>query len=160
MTRNLPTPPPNSEASPRRHKLVTMFFDTLTRDLIYALRMLRRNAGFTIIAVLTLGLGIGASTAIFSVIDAVLLKPLPYADAQRLVAISQTDLQTQATGAPVSFTKFTQVRQQTQTLESVGAFYALAFSLTGEREPEAIPGAKVSADFFTVLGVSPVLGRA
>ncbi len=160
MTRNLPTPPPNSEASPRRDKLVTMFFDTLTRDLIYALRMLRRNAGFTIIAVLTLSLGIGANTAIFSVIDAVLLKPLPYADAQRLVAISQTDLQTQATGAPVSFTKFTQVRQQTQTLESVAAFYALAFSLTGEREPEAIPGAKVSADFFTVLGVSPVLGRA
>ncbi|HXT76554.1 MAG TPA: ABC transporter permease, partial [Candidatus Eisenbacteria bacterium] len=130
------------------------------RDFIYALRILRRNPGFTIVAVFTLGLGIGANTAIFSVIDAVLLKPLPYSDPRRLIAISQTDLQTQATGAPVSFTKFTQVRQQTQTLDSVAAFYPLNFSLTVERAPEAVPGARVSADFFTVLGILPARGRA
>ena len=100
-----------------------LFFDTLTPDLLYALRILRRNPAFAIVSVLTLSLGIGANHAIFSVVDAVLLKPLPYADAQRLIAVSQTDLQTQATGAPVSFTKFTQIRQQTQTLESVAAFY-------------------------------------
>jgi hypothetical protein len=87
------------------------------------------------------------------VIDAVLLKPLPYSGPHRLIAISQTDLQTQATGAPVSFTKFTQVRQQTQTLDSVAALYPLNFILTVERAPEAVPGAKVSADFFTVLGI-------
>jgi putative ABC transport system permease protein len=135
-------------------------FDMAVRDFIYALRILRRNPGFTIVAVFTLGLGIGANTAIFSVIDAVLLKPLPYSDPRRLIAISQTDLQTQATGAPVSFTKFTQVRQQTQTLDSVAAFYPLNFSLTVERAPEAVPGARVSADFFTVLGILPARGRA
>ena len=121
MTRNLPTPPPNSEASPRRHKLVTMFFGTLSprSDLCIAdaaaeCRIYNHRGAHA-------GSRHRSQYCYFSVIDAVLLKPLPYADAQRLVAISQTDLQTQATGAPVSFTKFTQVRQQTQTLESVGA---------------------------------------
>jgi len=113
---------PTSISSPAFH-MRRLFFDTLTPDLLYALRILRRNPAFAIVSVLTLSLGIGANTAIFSVVDAVLLKPLPYADAQRLIAVSQTDLQTQATGARVSFTKFTQIRQQTQTLESVAAFY-------------------------------------
>ncbi len=132
---------------------------TVARDIAYALRSQRRNPGFAAVAILTLGLGIGANTAIFSVVDAVLLKPLPYQDAQRLINISQTFLQTQATGAPVSFTKFSQIREQSQTIQTAAAYYPLNLSLVTQREPEAVSGAKASADFFQVLGVSPALGR-
>jgi putative ABC transport system permease protein len=135
------------------------WLDTVARDVLYALRTQRRNPGFAAVAILTLGLGIGANTAIFSVVDAVLLKPLPYQDAQQLINISQTVRATQATGVPVSFTKFSQVREQSQTLESTGAYYPLNLSLVTQREPEGISGAKASADFFRVLGVSPARGR-
>src|SRR5580704_11430984 len=98
------------------------------QDLKFALRMLRKNPAFTIVAVLTLGLGIGANTAIFSVIDAVLLQPLPYRDAPQLVQISQIVLQSQTPGLAVSFTKFEQMRAQSQTLESIAAYYPLPVS--------------------------------
>jgi putative ABC transport system permease protein len=129
------------------------------QDLKFALRMLRKNPAFTIVAVLTLGLGIGANTAIFSVIDAVLLQPLPYRDAAQLVQISQIVLQSQTPGLAVSFTKFEQMRAQSQTLESVAAYYPLPVSLVTKQEPEALPGARVSLDFFRVLGVPPARGR-
>src|SRR5271154_522886 len=129
------------------------------QDLKFALRMLRKNPAFTVVAVLTLGLGIGANTAIFSVIKAVLLQPLPYQDAARLVQVSQIVLQTQTPGLAVSFTKFDQLRTQSQTLESTAAYYPLTASLVTEREPEALPGARVSLDFFRVLGVTPARGR-
>src|SRR5271170_4573907 len=129
------------------------------QDLKFALRMLRKNTAFTVVAVLTLGLGIGANTAIFSVIDAVLLQPLPYRDSTRLVQISQIVLQSQTPGLAVSFTKLEQLRAQSQTLESVAAYYPLTASLVTEHEPEALPGARVSLDFFRVLGVTPARGR-
>jgi len=112
------------------------------------------------VAVLTLALGIGANTAIFSVVNAVLLQPLPYQDSSRLVAISQVILQTGSNGVPVSFTKFSQIREQARTLESTAAYYSLTASLVTEREPEAINGARVSNDFFKVLRVPPVRGRS
>jgi putative ABC transport system permease protein len=129
------------------------------QDLKFAARMLVKNPGFTAVAVLTLALGIGANTAIFSVVNAVLLKPLPFQDADRLIFVSQTMTSNQATGVPVSFTKFEQIRQQNQTLEKVGVYYPLTFSLVTPREPEAVNGARVSDDFFSVLGVAPVRGR-
>jgi putative ABC transport system permease protein len=127
------------------------------QDLKFAVRMLRKNPTFAIVAVLTLGLGIGANTAIFSVINAVLLQPLPYQDAARLIQISGSLNQT--TGAAVSLTKYDLVRAQSQTLESTAAYYPLTVSLVTGREPEALPGTRVSLDFFRVLGVAPAHGR-
>ena len=125
----------------------------------FAARMLGKNPGFTAVAVITLGLGIGANTAIFSVVNAVLLKPLPYSDADRMIFVSQTQRQPQITGVPVSFTKYEQIRAQSQTLESTAAYYPLTLSLVTQREPEAIFGARVTMDFFKVLGISPTRGR-
>jgi putative ABC transport system permease protein len=132
---------------------------TLWQDLRFAARMLRKNAGFTIVAVLTLALGIGANTAIFSVVNAVLLRPLPYKEPSRILSLSQTEVQNKINGIPVSFTKFNFIREQSQIFESTAAYYALGLSLMTEREPEAIGGARVSADFFDVLGIAPSRGR-
>jgi putative ABC transport system permease protein len=137
----------------RRRKPVQI----LWQDFRYAMRQLRKSPGFTIVAVLTLGLGIGANTAIFSVINAVLLQPLPYPDPARLVQVSQA--QGQTTGVPVSLTKFDQLRGQSKTLEDAAAYFPNTFSLVMGREPEALPGARVTLDFFRLLGVTPVLGR-
>src|SRR6202790_4538797 len=93
----------------------------LLQDLKFAARMLRKNLGFTAVAVLTLALGIGANSAIFSVVNAVLLQPLPYRDPGRLLFLSGTLLQTKATGVNISFTRFTQIKKQTCALESTAA---------------------------------------
>lgn len=132
---------------------------TIWNDIKFAARMLRKNAGFTAVAVITLGLGIGANTAIFSVVNAVLLKPLPYSNADSMIFVSQSQRQPQLTGVPVSFTKYEQIRAQSQTLESTAAYYPLTLSLVTQREPEAIFGARVTMDFFKVLGISPARGR-
>jgi putative ABC transport system permease protein len=133
---------------------------SVLQDLKFAVRMLRKNPAFAAVAVLTLGLGIGANTAIFSVIDAVLLQPLPYQGAAQLVQVSQTAVQNRAPGMAVSFTKYEQVHTQSQTLESTAAYYPLTVSLVTGREPEAVPGNRVSLDFFHVLGVTPARGRS
>src|SRR5208282_6273702 len=124
---------------------------SLWQDLKFAVRMLRKNAGFAAVAILTLALGIGANTAIFSVIHAVLLQPLPYKDPSRLVAVSEFDLQTKATGALVSFTKYQQMCEQSRTFDGVAAYYSRGLSLVTEREPEVVNGAHASADFFSIL---------
>jgi putative ABC transport system permease protein len=132
---------------------------TLWQDLRFAVRMLRKNPAFTIVAVLTLALGIGANTAIFSVVNAVLLRPLPYKEPSRILSLNQTDLPSKINGIPVSFTKFKFLREQSQVFESSAAYYTLGLSLLTQREPEAISGARVSADFFEVLGITPARGR-
>jgi len=132
---------------------------TLLQDLRFALRMLRKNPGLTAVALLTLALGIGANTAIFSVVNTVLLQPLPYKDPDRLLVISQIELRSKISGAYISHTKYTQIIKQNHTLESVAAFFPVTFSLVTEREPEAVNGARASLDFFKVLAVSPVRGR-
>jgi putative ABC transport system permease protein len=136
------------------------WLDTAARDVIYARRTLRRNPGFAAVAILTLGLGIGANTAIFSVVNAVLLKPLPYPDTERLVSITQTDMKTQAKGIFVSFTKFNQIREESRVLESLAAYFTLNLSFNTLGEPESIPGARASLDFFRILGVIPARGRS
>ena len=132
---------------------------TIMQDLKFALRMLAKNPGFTLVAVLTLALGIGANSAIFSVVDAVLLQPLPYHAPAQLLFISGMLRQTGAAGAAMSFTKFTQIQEQSHTLESSAAFYAATLSLVTEREPEAVSGNRVSRNFFHVLGISSIRGR-
>ena len=132
--------------------------DAILQDLKYAARALAKSPGFTSVALLTLALGIGATTAIFSVIHSVLLQPLPYPDPGRLVHISATDLAAGATGIPVSLTKFERM-QQTQALGSIAANYSLTLGLTGRGEPEEVPAERVTLDFFRALGVAPAMGR-
>jgi predicted permease len=132
---------------------------TLWQDLKFAWQMLRKNPGFAVVAVLTLALGIGANTAIFSVVNTVLLQPLPYKEPGRIISLTQIDLKTQASGALMSYTKYTQIREQSKTLQSMAGFYPLTLSLVTEREPEAVNGARASVDFFGVLGISPARGR-
>ncbi len=134
----------------------------LWKDLRQSMRMLLKKRGFTAAAVLTLALGIGANTAIFSVIHAVLLRPLPFADPDRLMVLWQTDPKSAPPRRPFSFPNFTDVEEQSQSFEEVGAWSSSVdtrFNLTGDPEPEAIQAAMVSASFFRILGVKPKEGR-
>ncbi len=132
---------------------------SIVQDLRFAMRMLGKNPGFTVVAVLTLALGIGANSAIFSVVDAVLLRPLPYRDPHRLIYLSQVNLQTQTNGIFLSFPKYTQIAEQSRTMESVAAYFAATLNYVTKREPEALNGARATGNFFHVLGIAPVLGR-
>jgi len=132
---------------------------TLLQDLKYGIRILARSPGFTAVALLTLALGIGGNTVIFSLINTVLLRPLPYRNPQQLVSITASDREKGETGIPASLPKLEHIQQQTRTLESVGAYYALSLNLVGRGEPEQINGCRVNADFFQALGISPVMGR-
>jgi putative ABC transport system permease protein len=129
------------------------------QDVRYAVRTLAKETGFTVVAILTLALGIGANTAIFSLIDTVLLNPLPYKNPSQLISIAAGDRAKGTTGTPVSFTKFQALQQQTRTLASVGAFYQTTMNMTGSGEPEQINVNRVNADFFRTLGVTPAMGR-
>ena len=129
------------------------------QDLGFALRMLGKNPGFTLVALLTLALGIGANSAIFSVVNAVLLQPLPYRDPARLLYLTQINLQTQTNGIFMSFPKYTQLAEQSRTMESVAAYFASTLNYVTAREPEALNGARATGNFFQVLGITPALGR-
>lgn len=130
---------------------------TLMQDLKYAVRMLARNRGFTIVAVLTLVLGIGANTALFSVANAVLLEPLPFPAPQQLVALYESRVQ--FVRASISYPNFLDWQRENHTFSSLAAFRQDDFNLTGAGEAEHIRGEMVSGDFFRVLGVNPAAGR-
>ena len=133
--------------------------ETLFRDVRYGIRSLLKRPGFTTIAVITLALGIGANTAIFSVVNAVLLRPLPYSEAERLFVPwgRRTDTQHNAV---VSYPDFVDWQARTKTLEHVAAYNSSGTLLRqGDAEPELIVGAAVSADLFPLLKVAPILGR-
>ncbi len=129
------------------------------QDIRYALRMLRRNPGFAIAAVMTLALGIGGNTAIFTVINAVLLRPLPYQNPERLVTLWESNPGQEMDRAAVSASNFVDWGIQSQTLEHIAAYRYWGFVLTGGGEPERITGARVSASLFPLLGVKPIRGR-
>ena len=135
--------------------------ETLWQDLRYGARQLARSPGFTAVAVLTLALGIGANTAIFSVVNAVLLQPLPYPDSKRLVQVYLPSPGGNPRG-PVSAIDFQDWREQNTVFESMGLVNTLSRGLTlsGGDEPELLPTAYVHPDFFATIGVQPVLGRA
>jgi putative ABC transport system permease protein len=131
----------------------------LWRDVQYGVRTLLKSPGFTAVAVLTLGLGIGANTAIFSVIDAVLLRPMPYPEAGRLVFL--TEWSEQVPEMSFSVANFKDVRDQSTVFESVFAHNSANFILTGEGgEAERVAARQVSSGMFTTLGKPPILGRA
>src|SRR5215211_1458183 len=132
--------------------------EALYQDLRYGVRVLLKKPGFTALAVIALALGIGANSAIFSVVNAVLLRSLPYHDAERLVMIWGTSPQSDRTST--SAANFIDYKEQNQVFEQIAAFNAGSFTLTGGDEPEQIRGARVSADFFSVFGVEPSAGRA
>jgi putative ABC transport system permease protein len=134
--------------------------ETFLQDLRYAFRMLSKSPGFTIVAVLTLALGIGANTAIFSVVNGVLLKPLPYRQPDRLVTLF---LHGRGLDRGVMGTAdFLALNQRQKAFEQVAAFSpsSIGFTLTGLGSPQMIPGTSVTSDFFSVLGAQPFMGRA
>ena len=135
---------------------------TLWQDLRYGLRMLAKSPGFTAIAVLTLALGIGASTAVFSLVDAVLLKPLPFPQAEKIVfpwGLPKTGVNVGYEYYPTGRIAFLYYESKAKSFEALGAFKADSFSLTGSGEPLHLDGLRASAGFFPALGVQPILGR-
>ena len=125
----------------------------LVQDLRYGLRMLRNNRGTTVIAVAALALGIGANTAIFSVVHAVLLTPLPYREPDRIVTLLNRG------NGPASPADFQDWREQAGSFESMATAEAWFVNLTGGERPEQIVGLHFSEDMFRLLGIAPALGR-
>jgi putative ABC transport system permease protein len=134
--------------------------DALLRDLRYALRTLRKTPGFTFFAVLTLALGIGATSTIFSVVNTVLLSPPPYGDPARLVTLYENDLAEGNLEFPVAPANFHDWQRDARSFAGMAASRNQSVNLTGDGEPERIPGSAVSGNYFQVLGVQPRLGRA
>jgi putative ABC transport system permease protein len=130
---------------------------SLLADLRYGIRILRKNPGFTVVAVLTLALGIGANTAIFSVVNSVLLRPLPVKQPERLVLVRDT--QPGVDDAPASYPEYLDWKDRAKTFEELGAFFNTTFSLTGSGEPEQLRAMRVSASLFPMLGIAPSVGR-
>lgn len=133
------------------------FVETCWQDLRFALRMLRKNPGFTCVAALTLALGIGANTAIFSVVYAVLLKPLPCAHSEELLNVFQRSQE--VTGLGWSYPNFDELRQQNHVFSTVAGAQRHQLTLTGRGEPLVVNTAVVTEDFFLMFGVRPIAGR-
>ncbi len=131
----------------------------LFADLRFAARALIQRPGFTTVAILTLALGIGANAAIFSVANAVLLRPLPYLEPDRLVLLLADNLQIGVDGAGLSLGDFVDLRRQSRTLDGLAVQTVRSYDLTSGQTPEVIRGMQVSSDFFSVLGVGAALGR-
>jgi putative ABC transport system permease protein len=132
-------------------------------DLKFALRQLRKSPGFTLVAVLTLALGIGANTAIFSVVNAVLLKPLPFPSPDRLAAIGSTNLRDPDRSHQfnsLSYPDFFDFRNQNRTFDCISIYRGGSYALVNEQGAQNVQGLKVSAEFFDVVGVKPAIGRA
>lgn len=136
------------------------WLETVWQDLRYGVRMLTKKPAYSAIAVLTLALGIGANTAIFSVVNAVLLKPLPFAAPDELMALGQNDSQNRVGLSNFSFRNFADLQDQIQAFERLAAYYNTSFTLTGEGKALLLRGTVVTADLFPLLGVSPALGRS
>ena len=134
--------------------------DSLWKDVRFAARVLWKNPGFSVVALLALILGIGANTAIFSVVNAVLLRPLPFVDPGRLVSIRESSPQGQKDNVanPQNMGDW---QKRNRSFEHIAAYFPFDFtmSLTGDGAPEEVPGEYVTREFFSTLGVHPALGR-
>jgi putative ABC transport system permease protein len=132
---------------------------TLFQDLRYGARILLKQPAFTLVAVVTLAIGIGANTAIFSLVNSILLRPLPFRDPDRIVRLIQASPKLGLATWGVSQADFAAYREQNRSFESIALYTNSAINLTGTGEPERLPMANVTADFFKVFGVNPLLGR-
>jgi putative ABC transport system permease protein len=139
--------------APREH------WQILTSDCGYAFRMMRKNPGFTAIAILTLALGIGANTSIFSVVHAVLLRSLPYPQANQLIFIRQQEKKLGIEDLSFSVKEIDDYRSQNRTLSGLVEYHAMSFTLFGHGDPERVRTGVVSANYFNMFGVQPLLGR-
>src|SRR5262247_1832860 len=133
--------------------------DHLIKDIRFGFRNLLRRPGFALIALITLALGIGANTAIFSVVNAVLLRPLPYAEPERLVALWESNTQRPESRNSISYPNFFDWRAQSKSFERMASYYTNNMALTGVAAPVNLRSAVVSPDLFATLGVRPQLGR-
>src|SRR5271165_2471181 len=129
------------------------------KDLRYSLRTLLKTPGFTIVALLVLALGIGANTAIFSVVNSVVLRPLPYPNADRLALIWETDLKDGIQREGPSAPNFLDWQEQSQSFEEMGLLEVGTGTITGGGEPEQVTGLRVTTNFLSMLGAHTVLGR-
>ena len=135
--------------------------NTLLHDIRYGLRMLLKHKGFTAVAVIALALGVGANTAIFSLVNGVLLRPLPFPESERILYFEGQNPSQGITDSNVSYLDFTDWSQQTDLFASTAAYYATSANLGADGgEPERVPRAGVTNSFFNVLGIQPTLGRA
>jgi predicted permease len=132
-------------------------FQSLWQDVRFAFRMLRKSPGFTAVAILTLALGIGANTALFSVVNAVLLNPLPYPHPNQLVEVAEHD--PPFSESSISYPNFLDWVRDNHTFQTLAAYKPNSFSLTGVGQPQRIQATQVSASFFPLLGVKPAIGR-
>ena len=147
--------PPIADEAPQR----ITFVEGLRQDLGYGLRMLRRQPGFTIVAVLALTLGIGANTAIFSIVDAVLWRPLPYPDSERIVFIGEQRPKEGRLNGPVAPADYLDWRAMSTSFSAMASATDFALNLTGGVDPQRVRALAVSPAFFDALGVSPARGR-
>ena len=132
---------------------------TLLQDLHYAVRILFKSPGFTAIALLTLALGIGVNSAIFSVVNAIVLRPLPYPNSHQLMVVWGNLHKTGLEEIEISAPELKDFQQQCQAFEQIGAYFTLGLNLTGVDQPERLRGAAISSNLFPTLGVQPHLGR-
>ncbi len=129
------------------------------QDISFGLRRLAKSPGFTAVVVLTLALGIGANTAIFGIVSAALFRVLPYPHAERLAFLWQNNQRTGETEGRVSYPNYEDWRSQSHSFQDMAFFMSGKSQLTGPGNPQSVPAALVSTNFFSVLGVNPFLGR-
>src|SRR5258707_3787860 len=135
------------------------YMETLLQDIRYGLRMLLKAPSFSIVATIALALGIGANTAIFSVVNAVLLRPLPFANSEQLMVVFETDSARGMQRSSASYPNFADWRDQNHVFEHMASYYNNDFIMTGRGESARLQGTVVNADLFPLLGVAPSLGR-
>jgi putative ABC transport system permease protein len=134
--------------------------ETLLQDLRYAFRTFRRAPGFTVVAILTIAVGVGASASIFSIVNAVLLRPLPFPKPSELMLVSATNRQTRQVYGNAEPANFLDWRARSHSFSGMAGFESIRLTLSGAAHPERLAGSMVNANFFDVLGVTPALGRA
>ncbi len=139
---------------------MSQLFETALQDLRYAGRILRRYPGFSLAIILTTALGIGANVTIFSVLNAVILEPLPFKDPDRLVRLTESNLAQNQVDSPVSVPNFQDWQREQSSFEEVSALELATFNLTGRGEPQRVAAARITANLVPMLGVVPALGRA
>ena len=133
--------------------------NTLLKDVRYSFRTLLKRPAFAVIVIATLALSIGANTAIFSVVNGVLLQPLPYPNSDRLLALRDSNNQTKQPDSQVAPGNFIEWQKQTKVFSALEAYRTVSYNLTGEGSPERLLAGRVSAGMFKLLGAQPIVGR-